>query len=913
MRSVFILILTWGALGILGLPQPGVAQDVEMLGEHHGTRPPDAYFQERDRDPTAFQFEREGRDRLLHIQEHRSDRGIPFHEMILRQGEPARSLGPRDEPVVGTFRVPLILGLFSDSPTTPPYTRDRVQEEFFDGPNSYYQTLSELYDEMSRGQAQIEGATFPWHQVGLRRSQVTLGSGGLISSRDEGVGAFIESILTELDAQGVDWSRYDNTGDGFVDVLSVMHPNAGAECTGGGDQVWSHRWSLRSATQGRLNPGFQTSTPRSDGDGYIYINDYIIQPVKACGGEEINQIGVFAHELGHAFGLPDLYGTRGAAVRGAGRWDLMGTGTWGCQGEDPARPCHMSAWTKSMLGWVDVVEVQGDAELESTILPPVLSSGQVLRVPAAGSSSEYLLLENRQRMGSESNLWEPGLLIWHVDDAVVNARWAGNTVNNDPDRLGVWLRQADGTNALAEAGATHGDPGDPYPGCIKDDYWDYFRPSVPCVRTNTEFHFGSAPAARTHDGQPFGATLTGIELVGAEPYDIRFDLVTRFSRVTLASQGDEHPGGISSFIVDGEARDGDPLVIEAVPFQRLVLEAPPGEEFEEGVRVGFQGWSDGEERIRELVVPLTDTTLLASYGGTEVKVSWTAQAENEVDGSNQDVAPGQLSTDPSSPDLWFPLGSVVEVEARATPGFTFSQWTGVLAGRENPVTLTLDEPVALEGAFRFIYAVEEPEGPFTLPAAEPGEIRLQVTDGSAPVQWSVVEGELPAGLVLRQEPQAGIQGVPMEMGATTLTIQARDAQGLEARAQVVLEVGIPRIGVGDVMAPFLGGGGELSSAQKEFLDQEGNADGAYDVGDARRFLREHPELPETRPGPVAERGAARSNPWLAGGGPTPPTLWLSFSAAEERAGSRNSGDGTSNPEDGARNPEDGIRNPEDET
>ncbi len=823
--------------GVVGL----AAQDVEMLGEHYGTRPPDAYFQELERDPGAFQFRLEGRERLLHMQQMR---GAGFPDLILHYGDPARSLGPRDIPMVGTFRFPLVLGLFADSPE-PAFDRDRIQEEYFDGPNSYHQTVTELYDEMSSGRVQLEGTTFPWIQVELTRSQVTLNNAGLSSSREEGVGAYVEQIVRALDEQGVDWSRFDNTGDGFVDVLSVIHPTHGAECDGGANQIWSHRWNLQSATQGRLapdpqegrfEPGVRTSTPRPDGLGYIYVNDYTIQPVLNCRAEDINEIGVFAHELGHGFGLPDLYGTYGASARGAGRWDLMGTGAWGCRGGDPSRPCHMGAWSKAVLGWVDVIELDLETDHGTITLPPVQTSHEVLRIPAEDGSPEFLLLENRQRIGSDQNLWEPGLLIWHVDSDVLESRWPTNRVNNDQNRLGVWLRQADGRNELAGGGPSHGDPGDPFPGCIKDSYWDYFDSSKPCLRSNTRFHAGSQPASRTHGGDPFGVTLTEIQVLGDEPHDVRFDLTTRRTRVTLSREGEVDPAGGAPYRVDGEPRSGEPLVVEAFPFDEIQVEAPPGEALEEGVRVGFQGWSDGEPRVRTLTFPLADTELTAAYGGRELRIEWVPSAD---DGPG---TPGNLATDPHSSDLWFLEGTQVELEAEPRSGYSFVEWTGALAGRENPTTVTVDEPMTVEADFSFEFGVVGLDGEIPLPAAEPGQVDLRVNAAQQPVEWTLVEGELPAGLRLSTFAIPRLSGVPMEMGRFPITLRVRDATGLEAQATVILDVGRPAVGISELTGPFLGRDEALSSAQKEFLDVHGNNTGGYDVGDLRRYLRENPDL-----------------------------------------------------------------------
>ena len=858
MRASLLVFL---ALALTALPfsAPAHGQDVEMLGERFGTQPPPGYWEELARDPNAFQFEREGLARLRYMQQLR---GAPFQELIGPGGERAAFIGPRDVPMVGTFRFPLVLGLFSDSPE-PAFTQERVQQEFFDGPNSYYRTIPEFFDEMSGGRVTLEGVTHPWVRTGLTRSQVVGLNNGLSSSRNEGVGAFIEQVVAGLDAQGVDWTEFDLTGDGFVDVLTVMHPQHGAECGGGGGRVWSHRWSIRNATQGRLDPGIRTNTPRPGGDGYIYIRDYTIQPLLDCDASNINRIGVFAHELGHGFGLPDLYGTYGAATRGVGRWDLMGTGVWGCQGSDAARPCHMGAWSKAMLGWVDVQTVPADTDLGSVSLPPVLLSNEVLRIDAMDGTDQYLLLENRQRIGFDGQLWEPGLLVWHVDESVLAERWTSNTVNTNANRLGVWLRQADGRDELARVSSNHGDPGDPFPGCIKDDYWDYFNPNLPCVRRNRVFHAGSEPAARTHEGVPFGLTLTGIELTGSAPHNVRFDLSTRLTRVTLEAEG-EGPVPTSPFRADGMPVPGDPVTLEAAPFDTRVIEAPPGESIADGVRFGFLGWHDGAGRVREFVVPERDTALVARYGGEEVRVRWAPSSD--IDGP----VPGSLLTTPESTDLWFPRGTSVLFEAEALTGFAFREWTGALAGAANPVTRVVDGPIDVGADFVVDYRVDVGDDPIRIEAARQHSIALEVVNGTEPVQWGLVEGTLPEGLAL-QTVQARLFGTPMESGRFGLTLRATDGRGLVADAEVVLEVGPPVLGIGQLTAPFLERDGGPTPLQAVFLDRQGNENGVYDVGDLRAFLREHPEvaggaLPGGAPGAVAAARVGTENAAGAGSG-----------------------------------------------
>jgi M6 family metalloprotease-like protein len=814
------------------------AQDVEMLGREYGTTPPEAYFQEIAADPGAFQFGREGRDRLLHMQQ---SRGASFQDLVLRYGVVARSLGPRDVPMVGTFRFPLVLGLFSESPE-PAYDLERVQREYFTGPSSYSGTVTELYHEMSGGRVELEGEAFPWVRTGLTAQQVARSQSGLSSHQTEGVGAFVEEIVLALDAQGVDWSAYDNSGDGFVDVLTVLHPTDGAECGGNPDKIWSHRWTLQNATQGRLSPGIRTSTPRPDGSGYIYIGDYTIQPLLACHSSAINPIGVFAHELGHGFGLPDLYGTYGTSHPGVGRWDLMGTGAWGCRGGDPARPCHMGAWSKAMLGWVDVVDLGPDVDHGTLNLPPVQSSQQVFRVPTPFGFGPFYLLENRQRIGFDEDLWEPGLLIWQIDPEVVGPNWPTNRVNRDPGRMGVWLRQSDGTNSLTTSAGMHAHPGHPFPGCIKESVWEYGNPDIPCARTNTVFHAGSTPASRGTDGGALAITITGIERSGGvEPHDILLDLSTRITRVTveaefLGARVRPEPG--EALRVDGEPLTGPPMTILAAPYDRRTLEAPPGRTLAEGVRVGFMGWTDGAPRVRELEVPLADTVLGLLYGDEEVRVRWAPSS------SQGEISPGTLETQPASPDLWFPRGTEVEIRAAARPGFAFREWTGGLEGRPNPTTLVVDGPITVEAWFDYYYGLSRQLYEAEIEAAVNRSVWFEVEGGQGPFQWSVVEGELPDGMNIFN---SRIAGAAMEVGEFPVRVRVRDASGLEAEAQVHLVVTPPAVGMDRLTGPFLGTGAGLTGLQRLFMDRHGNQNGDYDVGDLRAFLRTFGDVPEVTP------------------------------------------------------------------
>ena len=126
-----------------------VAQDVEALGERYGTVPPAAYFERLAIDPDAYRFAGGRTDRL---------RARMAAEAEL-DPEVLRVLGPRDGPVLGTFRIPVVLGLFSDSPDSLRYAGDTVQAAYFGDAAG---TITDFYDELSGGRAKIVGDVIDW-------------------------------------------------------------------------------------------------------------------------------------------------------------------------------------------------------------------------------------------------------------------------------------------------------------------------------------------------------------------------------------------------------------------------------------------------------------------------------------------------------------------------------------------------------------------------------------------------------------------------------------------------------------------------------------------------------------------------------------------------------------------------------
>lgn len=281
--------------------------------------------------------------------------------------------------------------------------------------------------------------------------------------------------LVDLIDPFVDFSVYDNDGNGYVDGLIVVHSGTGAELSGNSADIWSHKWGISP----RLKDG-------------VYISSFSIQPEFWINPGDIT-IGVYAHEIGHVFGLPDLYDLDNSS-RGIGRWSLMATGSWnGSLGNSPAHP---DAWCRKQLGFCTPTVV--GSNLTGVNIPSVQSSPTIYRLwEDGGGGSQYFLVENRQRAGYDAALPSSGLLIWHIDDSKTNNTKEWYPGYTSSGNYWVALEQADGLWEL-EKNLNYGNSGDPFPGSTN----------------KTTFSAATTPSSDAYSGAATYVTITNISSSG---------------------------------------------------------------------------------------------------------------------------------------------------------------------------------------------------------------------------------------------------------------------------------------------------------------------------------------------------------------------------------------------------------------
>ena len=367
----------------------------------------------------------------------------------------------RETAVTGRRNIPVLTALFANT-DAPPYDTANLQRELFDGPWPTG-TVTRYYEEISNGGFSLGGVVSPWKKVS-QEDVFYAGSepkcNGMCDSAK--VGNLIQELVAANDAE-IDFSQYDNDGpdgqpnsgddDGYVDFIAIVHAEKGGECPGS-NNIWSHQFAVSNL----LGIPIETNDMGISGIP-ILVDDYTIQPALACNDKMI-AIGVFAHEFGHAFGLPDLYDTdqSDGLSNGAGVWCLM---AYGGYGGNLQKPSHMSAWAKEYLGWT--VSTNLTENVKNLLVKPSSDGNGVYRIDL--SDDEYYILDYIRRRGFDESLPGEGLLVWKIKNSVVTPAMPDNKVNANNQHRGVVVIEADGSTDLdnAEVGNL-GDAGDLYPG-----------------------------------------------------------------------------------------------------------------------------------------------------------------------------------------------------------------------------------------------------------------------------------------------------------------------------------------------------------------------------------------------------------------------------------------------------------------
>lgn len=374
-------------------------------------------------------------------------------------------------------------------------------------------SLRDYYLENSHGMLDVTGSATRWLRMPHEYSFYVAGKRGFGYYPMNAQGLALDAV-TAADYE-VNYSNFDNDGpdgvpdsgddDGYVDALFIVHAGPGYESTLDTNDIHSHKWAL-----------FYEQTL----DG-VKLFPYAMEP-------ENGLLGVYCHEFGHCLNLVDLYDTDMSSM-GLGGWSLMATGSWNQLG---LKPGHLDAWSKVRAGFVTPTVLTQNAT--GVFLPPAEVDPVAYRLWKSDTiTTEYFMVERREKIGFDGSLPAGGLLIYHVDETRPN--------NDDPYHYKVALEQADG-NWQLENRINGGDAGDPFPG----------------TSGKTTFGFETIPGSISYSGRDSYVRVFDIEQFGDGTYANMW--VTQGPLLSVVSYAVTESGGNG----DGNVDPGDTVSVSLV-------------------------------------------------------------------------------------------------------------------------------------------------------------------------------------------------------------------------------------------------------------------------------------------------------------------------------------------------------------
>lgn len=262
----------------------------------------------------------------------------------------------------------------------------------------------------------------------------------------------------------VDFSLYDEDGDGIVDNVFVFYAGYGQNSGAPSETIWPHAANIW--TYGGIKLVL---------DGVQIGNYACTNEIQGTSGSVLTGIGTFCHEFSHVLGLPDLYATDGTTSFTPGHFELMDVGPYLNNGNTPP---YMSIYDRACLKWINPRELSvGETVVLKSFLDVDSEADDEALLVTTISDNEYYLLENRQKRGWDTYIPGHGMLVWHIDfDPLL---WKNNCVNSisKSQHLRVDIVEADGIASQATW------TGDPFPGT--SNVTSFTDNTTPSMRTWT--------------------------------------------------------------------------------------------------------------------------------------------------------------------------------------------------------------------------------------------------------------------------------------------------------------------------------------------------------------------------------------------------------------------------------------------
>jgi M6 family metalloprotease-like protein len=301
-------------------------------------------------------------------------------------------------PSKGSNKLACILVSFNDLPFSgtasdfydlfnmPGYSHDGAQG-----------SVRDYYKEVSYGKLDLNTDVYGTYKLSHNRAYYgsAAGEGGVSEMVAEAVG------LADGD---IDFSKYDNDGDGVVDGVYIVFAGLSEDSGGPEEAIWS---CCNQMADSVVHDGFSFSGFGCSGEFRDFSNNIV-------------RIGVICHETAHVMGAVDYYDTNGSAdgeYTGTGSWDLLATG---CNNNSGITPSSPNAYVRTQVfKWATPTFLNS---AKKGITMKNSSENPVFYYFETPETDENFFLENKSRTGFDKYIPGEGLLIYHRDEGYFNNR-----------------------------------------------------------------------------------------------------------------------------------------------------------------------------------------------------------------------------------------------------------------------------------------------------------------------------------------------------------------------------------------------------------------------------------------------------------------------------------------------------------
>ncbi|WP_288146104.1 M6 family metalloprotease domain-containing protein [Xylanibacter caecicola] len=358
--------------------------------------------------------------------------------------------GTRLFPHTGKPRTLVILAEFSDTPFKINSPKEAFNEylnaegelkDYGNFNHKNYGSVRKYFKDMSFGQ--FEPQFDVYGPVKLDNPLAYYGED--TNNRTDRMDRLIPDVCKAADGL-VDFSDYDADGDGYVDLIYIIYAGYAQSITGNSsDCIWpkSGSGSFSGTYDNKKIYRYGVSNELSDTPAKDYTR--------------INGIGLFCHEFSHTMGMPDLYATNKVCQNADNQqleyWSIMDGGTYTANGRVPTA---YTAWEREAFGWFEIGTLENKG---SVSLSTIDNGGKAYRIMNDNdkTGNEYLIVQNIQKEGWNSQQLGHGMLVFHVDYDANAFNISYNSVNNTLGHPRMTIIPADGrlmTQASATAEAT---------------------------------------------------------------------------------------------------------------------------------------------------------------------------------------------------------------------------------------------------------------------------------------------------------------------------------------------------------------------------------------------------------------------------------------------------------------------------